>query len=304
MPTAVRLDGRSIFRCFIATGRHADPTNLSDMNVTPRISAALLRTQTDARLVELIAAGHERAFEAVVDRYERPLRRYCQRMLSEGLAEDVVQQAFLTAWSQLRNGREIRELRPWLYRVAHNAALNTIKRAGYQYEQLDDTVPSADAPDAVLERSDAMRSTINALKELPDRQREALVRTAIDGESRTVVALDLGLSDGAVGQLLHRARSTLRSAATAITPFPLLTWLAGRHGLASPHLVGIGGGKATGAAGAGATGAGASAGGAAGTVTAGGVVGSVSSGAGMGFAGIAAKAAAVLAVGAIAGVAP
>jgi hypothetical protein len=42
-------------------------------------SVKLLRTQTDERLVALAAAGHERAFEAIVERYRRPLLRHCRR---------------------------------------------------------------------------------------------------------------------------------------------------------------------------------------------------------------------------------
>ena len=92
--------------------------------MTPLLSSALLRAQTDDRLVELAAAGHDRAFEAIVERYRRPLLRYLRRLLSDTLAEDVVQATFINAWSSLRTGTEVRELRPWLYRIAHNAAIN------------------------------------------------------------------------------------------------------------------------------------------------------------------------------------
>ena len=73
--------------------------------VTPHVSTTLLRTQTDERLVELIAAGHDRAFDAIVDRYRRPLLRYARRFLpEEARAEDVVQAAFVSAWGALRDG--------------------------------------------------------------------------------------------------------------------------------------------------------------------------------------------------------
>jgi RNA polymerase sigma factor (sigma-70 family) len=192
--------------------------------MSPRIFNGLLPTQSDARLARLVRDGHERAFEVIVERYRRPLGRYCQRMLSEALAEDVVQQTFMHAWSALQDGMEIRDLKPWLYRVAHNAAINTLKRAGYHYEQLEDSLQTHESPDVQAERRAEMSSVLANVAALPLSQREALLRTAVDGESRSDVARHLGTTDGAVGQLLHRARTTLRAAATAITPMPLFTW--------------------------------------------------------------------------------
>jgi hypothetical protein len=71
------------------------------------------------------------------------------------------------------------------------------------------------------------RDTLAEVAQLPTRQQDALVQMAIEGRSRTEVAASMGLSEGAVRQLVHRARATVRSAVTAITPFPLARWLAG-----------------------------------------------------------------------------
>ena len=65
--------------------------------MTPIVSSAILRTQSDARLLALVGAGHERAFDAIVERYRKPIMRYCRRFLPEPRAEDAVQQAFLNA---------------------------------------------------------------------------------------------------------------------------------------------------------------------------------------------------------------
>src|SRR5215212_7328766 len=99
----------------------------------PSPSIVLLRTQSDARLVALARAGQERAFEAIVERYRRPLLRACRRVLPEARAEDALQQALVDAWRALRRGDEVRELRPWLYRIVHNTALNQLRKSGYDY---------------------------------------------------------------------------------------------------------------------------------------------------------------------------
>src|ERR671916_1885908 len=91
--------------------------------------SAVLRTQSDERLVDLTREGNERAFEAIVHRYRRPLLRYCGRFLSPARAEDAVQQAFVNAYGALRDSDSAIQLRPWLYRIAHNAALNVLRQA-------------------------------------------------------------------------------------------------------------------------------------------------------------------------------
>ena len=194
--------------------------------MTPIVSSAILRTQSDARLLALVGDGHERAFEAIVERYRKPIMRYCRRFLPEPGAEDAVQQVFLNAWSALRAGSEVSDLRPWLYRIAHNAALDAVKRAGYDYDELTEALDLSSASGDEVERRWVVRETLTGVAGLPDNQREALLRTAVEGQSRAEIARDLQISEGAVRQLVHRARVTLRSAATAITPMPLVSWLA------------------------------------------------------------------------------
>ena len=178
-------------------------------------SVKLLRTQTDDRLVALAAAGHERAFEAIVERYRRPLLRHCRRYLPEARAEDALQQALVSAWSALRRGDDVRELRPWLHRIVHNTSLNALRAAGYDYEQLHDTLHGSGGPAELAERRAVVRQTLAGLAALPERQREALLQIAVEGRSQEEVAEELGLSHGAVRQLVHRARTSLRTAATA-----------------------------------------------------------------------------------------
>jgi RNA polymerase sigma factor (sigma-70 family) len=193
--------------------------------MTPIVSTALLRTQSDARLLALASQGHERAFEAIVERYRAPLHRYCRRILPEARTEDVVQQAFLNAWSALGSGVEVEDLKAWLYRIARNAALDNARRAGYDYAELTESLRLAPGADSDVERRAVIRETLAGVASLPPGQRDALLRTAA-GHSRADIARDLDVSEGAVRQLVHRARTTLRAAATALTPSPLVSWAA------------------------------------------------------------------------------
>jgi RNA polymerase sigma factor (sigma-70 family) len=202
--------------------------------MTPILSSAILRTQSDARLLALASRGGtdgrgavvgQRAFEAIVERYRRPLHRWCRSVLPEARAEDAVQTAFLKAWSALQAGTDVSDLRPWLYRIARNAALDNARKAGYDYDELSDALALAPAPESELERRTVIRETLTGVAGLPDNQRAALLRTAA-GHSRAEIARDLQVTEGSVRQLVHRARTTLRAAATAITPLPLVSWAA------------------------------------------------------------------------------
>jgi RNA polymerase sigma factor (sigma-70 family) len=194
----------------------------------------LLRTQSDARLVALARAGHDRAFEAIVERYRRPLLRACRRILPEARAEDALQQALVAAWTALRRGDEVSDLRPWLYKVVRNTALNQLRVTGYDFDELVETLAAADDPGDEIERRALVRQTLAAVAGLPERQRDALLRTAIEGRGQDEVARDLGLTDTALRQLVHRARASVRAAATAVVPLPLAAWLAAAAPRAEP----------------------------------------------------------------------
>src|SRR3954468_20359090 len=94
------------------------------MQLTRPLSPAALAAAPDARLVALTSAGDECAFAAIVDRYREPLARYCRRYLAPTSAEDALQQTFINAHSALTEGSLPLALKPWLYRIARNAALN------------------------------------------------------------------------------------------------------------------------------------------------------------------------------------
>ncbi len=184
--------------------------------------APLLRAQSDERLVDLVRAGNEAAFEAIVARYRRPLLRYCSGFMSEARAEDAVQTTLVSAFDALRSTRGEMTLRPWLYRIAHNTALNALRDRALHYEELSEEIDGVERPDQAYDRNESLRDLVAALGALPDRQRHAMVLHELEGRSYEEIATKLGVSDGSVRQLLNRARNTLRSGATAVTPFGLL----------------------------------------------------------------------------------
>ena len=182
----------------------------------------VLRTQSDERLVDLVRAGYEPAFEAIVHRYRGQLVRYCGRLLPDGRAEDAVQQTFVSAYDAMRRSSARLELRPWLYRIAHNASLNALRDRALRHEPLSEHHDGVERPEQALERTQGLREVVGAVKALPERQRAAILLRELEGRSYEEIAGELGVSGGAVRQLLNRARTTLRSAATAVTPLGMV----------------------------------------------------------------------------------
>jgi RNA polymerase sigma factor (sigma-70 family) len=184
--------------------------------------SAILAMQSDDRLVKLVRSGHERAFEVIVDRYRKPLVRYCRRILPESRCEDAVQQAFLNAHTALTGSDDAVQLKPWLFAITRNAALNMLRQNGWNYEEIPLDFDGVRRPDQVFEQRIELQQTVAALNDLPERQRDALVMREFEGRSYDEIALALGANDGAVRQLLNRARVTLRSAVSALVPPPLV----------------------------------------------------------------------------------
>jgi RNA polymerase sigma factor (sigma-70 family) len=196
----------------------------------------------DEQLVSLVRSGHEAAFAVIVRRYERELKTHARRLTSDGGGEDAVQQAFLNAFAALQSGHEVRHLRGWLHQILRNEA----SRARLPLEApLDAAAVSGETLEDTVQRRATAHATLAQLSALPERQRDALLRTAVFGLPRAHVARTMGLSEGAVRQLVHRARVRLRQAANAFIPFPLLRLLgAARSGVDGAPDAALGAGTA------------------------------------------------------------
>lgn len=181
----------------------------------------------DGRLVALCRSGDDAAFEEIVRRHRAALERYCRGIVGPDQSEDVVQQALMSAYLALRSGddREL-ALKPWLYRVTRNAALDALRVERRRRDELDDDVLDAPPPAQVLESRQRVRDVVAAVGALPERQRDALVMQTFHGLSYRAIARSMGEDVPVVRQLIHRARGRVRSACAALVPLPLLRLLA------------------------------------------------------------------------------
>ncbi|HET8956113.1 MAG TPA: RNA polymerase sigma factor [Solirubrobacterales bacterium] len=184
-----------------------------------------LRAQPDRRLVDLVRNGYDAAFEEIVRRYRRPLDRFAAAIVG-GRSEDVTQDAFSKALLALRGTEAEIELRPWLYRIVRNTALNDLRDRGPAVEELHEGVPGARSAAAVAESRQELRDLMERLQALPEPQRAALVMRELEGLSHEEIAAALGVSGGAARQAIFRARAALRDGLGLLVPMPVLRALA------------------------------------------------------------------------------
>ncbi|HEY2479774.1 MAG TPA: RNA polymerase sigma factor, partial [Solirubrobacterales bacterium] len=214
-----------------------------------------LRAQSDGRLVRLVRDGYESAFEEIVRRYRRPLDRFAASIVG-GRSEDVTQDSFRKALVALRGDEAEIELRPWLYRIVRNTALNDLRdRPPAAAELADDLMAGGRSAAAVAEERAEVAALTARMRALPEKQRAALVMRELEGMSHEQIAAALGVSSGAARQAIARARTAVRSGFGALVPLPLLRALASGGDPGTGAAVGAGGATAAGSVGGGAGGA-------------------------------------------------
>ncbi len=171
--------------------------------------------ESDDELLSRVAAGEPAAARALVARKLPRLLSLAGRMLADPAeAEDVAQEAFTRVWRQAPKWRPgAARFDTWLHRVALNLCYDRLRRRrevtmADPPEQTDD----GPGPDRGLQAQDAGRRVAEALRRLPDRQREAIVLCHYQELGNIEAAAVMGISVEALESLLGRGRRALRAA--------------------------------------------------------------------------------------------
>ena len=135
-------------------------------------------------------------------------------------AEDLTEQTFLQAYRHYERAlaeSDGRPLRPWLIRIAHNLAANHYRdRARKPQAPLtdDDSLRTLHTTEDLVEGRDQLKRILDAITDLPDDRREALIMRFALGMDNREIARAMGRSDGATKVLLHRAIKQLEELVT------------------------------------------------------------------------------------------
>lgn len=184
-------------------------------------------TAPAARATAAPAPLSPEAFERALAELRPKLHRYCVRMVgSANEAEDVVQEALVKALEAFRQGAGPDHLEAWLFRIAHNAALDHLRqrarRARLSSDQ--DIAMIADPVDDVYQRQ-AVAAGLRTFMQLPAAQRSGVILMDVLGYSLAEIGAITASSIPAVKAALHRGRERLRAAVAAPdqTPAPTLS---------------------------------------------------------------------------------
>lgn len=171
----------------------------------------------DEELLARGAAGDEAAFRELVERWERPVFAFLQRMLgTREEAQDLTQETFLRVYRAADRCQPSGQFRSWLFRIAGNLARSRLRRRAlvrwlpFELGRMEPASPEPDAQRA-LETEEASGELRHAIARLPDRQRQALVLKQYEEMSYREIAETMGTTTGSVQMLLHRAMTALRT---------------------------------------------------------------------------------------------
>ena len=165
----------------------------------------------DARLARRAAAGDERAFAAIYRRYHQDLYRYCLALLGDREdAEDALQATMVKALRALPGETRTIELKPWLFRIAHNEAISLVRRRR-PTDEIDPELPElGNGPEQRTVAREQLRDLVADLDHLPERQRGALVMRELSGLGFEQIGAALGASPAAAKQAVYEARVALQ----------------------------------------------------------------------------------------------
>lgn len=188
---------------------------------TEALALEKTRNLTDGELIATAISGREESFEELVRRYQRPIINYVYRMLNNYDASlDVTQEVFIKVYNSLARYSSDYKFSTWLYRIAHNAAIDYMRRnsvnqqsletenadGSYQL-QIESTNPN---PEQMRERSEWRTEIEAVVRCLPAVYRELILLRHGQDLSYDEIAEITNLPLGTVKNRLFRAREMMR----------------------------------------------------------------------------------------------
>ena len=185
------------------------------------VSMRPLALQNDEERISSVRAGDATAFETLMTEYQRPVLAFIFRMIGDAdEAQDVSQEVFVRAYRAMQAPRfqlKSATLSTWLFQIARNAAIDTLRKRTRKpflslemFPGLHDSTPdSTPQPDVQLASNELQESIAKALLRLPEDQRTALVLSVYHAQSHEQIAAILHCSTKSVEARIYRARKKL-----------------------------------------------------------------------------------------------
>lgn len=173
---------------------------------------------TDEEIVELTRKNDKELFAHLIDRYEAKLAAYIKRLVANSPeAEDLVQQAFINAFVNLNNFDTDQKFSSWIYRIAHNLAVNWLKKkkANISLDDDDEAMrlrlkDKVDLEDDLMAK-EAGTLLIDAINRLPEKFKEPFMLKYLEDKSYEEISFILRLPKNTVGTFIGRAKKLLKA---------------------------------------------------------------------------------------------
>jgi len=172
---------------------------------------------TDEDLARGLQQGEKYLFAELVERYEAKILRYARRFLFNFHdAEDAVQEVFIKAYTNIRSFDADRRFSPWLYRIAHNELLNTLRKKIHEpvpFFDPDTLIPHPIAPeetDHTIKAKELKELMSANLDKLPPKYREPLVLYYFEDLSYQEISDIMQIPASTIGVRINRAKQALR----------------------------------------------------------------------------------------------
>jgi len=184
-----------------------------------------LADATDAELVTRVLGGDKNAYRPLVERYQNRVHAMVYGMVRDSEeARDIVQNAFIKAYSNLGSFRIESSFYTWIYRIAMNLAIDHCRMSKRRRtSSFEESVASrdddgnivefhhAESPQKALQRKELRERIFAAMEELTEEQREVVLLREVEGLSYKEIADTMGIPEGTVMSRLFYARKRLQA---------------------------------------------------------------------------------------------
>ncbi|MFQ5823130.1 MAG: RNA polymerase sigma factor [bacterium] len=184
---------------------------------------------TDVKLlIDKIISGDTKAFQSLIEKYQRLVSHIVFRMISnKSDREDVCQDVFIKVYQNLSNFQFESKISTWIAKIAYNTSINHLKKkkvplfndCSSENKSIEDYLSNHTSPEEFAEDSDLALRLQNEINKLPVQFRTILTLYHLDEMSYAEIVEIMGLPDGTVKSYLFRARKLLKK--RLITKFPL-----------------------------------------------------------------------------------
>jgi len=175
---------------------------------------------TDGELVEIVRNSNQERYGEIIERYQGKLFAYLFRLIgSRDEAQDILQDVFLKAYRNLQSYDTARKFSSWIYRIAHNEAVNFIKRRALKrFIPWEDIAATKDklemmsfeeGADKAWLRKEIGKEVNVALDKMPFKYKQVLVLRYFSDKSYEEISEILGKPMNTVGTLISRAKQKL-----------------------------------------------------------------------------------------------